>query len=101
MSIEGSECPVSKLVNSDACPRPTTGHYRALIKEERARLAAGGRLADPATRLRGFMAAGGKLDEERARQAAGGSEPEPLPAVGVDVKVIQAPLSLLYERLSI
>ena len=24
MSIEGSECPVSELVNSDTCPRPTT-----------------------------------------------------------------------------
>jgi hypothetical protein len=26
MLLNGSECPASKLVNSDACPRPTTDH---------------------------------------------------------------------------
>jgi hypothetical protein len=25
MPVKGSECQVSKLVNSDTCPRPTTG----------------------------------------------------------------------------
>jgi hypothetical protein len=28
MSLKGLECQVSKMVNSDACPRPTTGGER-------------------------------------------------------------------------
>ena len=29
MSLKGLECPVSKLVNSDTCPRPTAGRRSA------------------------------------------------------------------------